>query len=208
MLHTVLIIYVLAANSTEPAVKYLVNCGRKRRWPDKSEDELVAMIEALVLQADEGELGSLIDSDHPSDEAAMRAALTYIQQWRVVVWARGLNANKGVAPSTSSILERFELGRVGFAESVRPRALGTVAECRARAWARKFRRRWGGSHRRIRIREVVPLGEMREKACKGIVLWLYSALGRFRFAFSGSLGHCGGTEIAAAWRPQNWCRFR
>ena len=37
LLHTVLIIYALAGYTAEPAVKYLVNSGRKRHWPDKSE---------------------------------------------------------------------------------------------------------------------------------------------------------------------------
>ena len=149
-------------------MKYLVNCGRKRHWPDKTESELEAMVEECVLQADEGELASLTDCENPSDATAMRAALAYLQQWRVVAWVRDLNASKGVAPSTSSVLQRYETGRAGLPEAVRPRAAGGLADCSARAWARKFRKRWGGRHRKIRVREVVPLGEMREKAAVGI----------------------------------------
>ena len=48
-------------------------------------------------------------------------------------------------------------------EAVRPAGKGDVAMAKARAWALKWRRRWGFRYGAIRAREDIPAGEMREK---------------------------------------------
>ena len=164
LLHTVLIIYALAGYTAEPAVKYLVNSGRKRHWPEKSEEEVAAMVEDCFLQVDVDDLACLTDKADPSDATAMKAALKYVEEWRLVVWARGLNSEQGVAPSTDSVLRRLENNRLSLPEAVRPDAVGTSAQSKARVWAQKWRLRWGARHRKIRLREDIPLPEMRSKA--------------------------------------------
>ena len=52
LLHTVFIIYALAGYTAEPAVKNLVNSDRKRHWPEKSDEEVAAMVEDCFLQVD------------------------------------------------------------------------------------------------------------------------------------------------------------
>lgn len=164
MHHTVLIIYFLAGNDAEPAVKFLTVSGRKRRWPLQEEDALQVMVEELFSQADADYLARLANLEDPLDAVAMKDALAYVEEWRLFSWAQKLNSDLGVAPSTDCVLRRFEENRMQVPEEVRRRAVGSVAENRARQWARRWRRRWGGRHGSIKAREVVPLPEMLDKA--------------------------------------------
>jgi hypothetical protein len=163
LLHTLLIIYSLAGYTAEPAVKFLAVSGRKRRWPFRSDDALQVMVEDQFLQVDADHLACLTDLDDPVDAAAMRQALSYVEQWRLFAWVERLNSELGVAPSTDFVLRRLEENRMHVPEDVRPRAVGSVADGRARQWARRFRRRWGGRHGSIKVREVVPLPELLDK---------------------------------------------
>ena len=164
--HTVLVIYALADYTAEPAAKFLLNSGRKRHWPEKTEEELVAIVESHFLEVDSAELADLSDINDPSDAAAMNAALVYVEQWRLAKWTARQNLEVGVAPSTESVLQRLEEQRVQLPEAVRPRAIGTAAEPRARVWAGALRHRWGGKHARIRVRDDIPVAELRDKVCQ------------------------------------------
>ena len=160
----VLIIYALAAYEAEPAVKYLATRGRVHHWPEKTEEDLEAMVGDLFLAVDEHELAALADPESPLDKDAFRAALGFVEQWRLFAWSRALNHNQGVAPSCGSVLERYD-GRLGLVPAeVRPALLGVARECKARMWALRWRRRWGGRHSKIRVRNDVPLEELRAKA--------------------------------------------
>ena len=160
----VLIIYALAAYEAEPAVKYLATRGRVHHWPEKAEEELEAMVGDLFLAVDERELAALTNPENPLDKDAFRSALGFVEQWRLVVWSKTLNRNQGVAPSCGSVLERYD-GRLSLVPAdVRPALLGAAFACKARMWALRWRRRWGGRHSKIRVRNDVSVEELRGKA--------------------------------------------
>ena len=163
VLRTVLIAYFLAGCVADPAVKYLCNCGRRRHWPDKTEEELKRMVEEAFLRVDLAELASLTDEHTPADEGAMTAALKMVSEWRVAAWARNLNEEHGLAPSTEIVLQRYEELRERMPDAVRVPYRGTVADARARMRATAFRRRWKGRYGSMRVREAVPVAEMRTK---------------------------------------------
>ena len=71
-----------------------------------------------------------------------------------MVWARMANVEKGVAPSTRSLLEYAEVQRLEIAEVQRLE----IAEAKGRRWARRLRLRWGGRH------GALPDGERLEPA--------------------------------------------
>ncbi len=123
------------------------------------------MVEEHFMQVDVDELALLTDMHAPSDTAAMKAALIYVEQLQLARWTARLNAEQGVAPSTESVLQRFEERRCQIPLGVRPPCVGTGAETKARMWASAWRRRWGGKHGRIRVRENVPAAELHSKAC-------------------------------------------
>lgn len=162
LVRTLLIIYSLADRAT--AVQYLVNFGRKRHWSEKPEGEVQLTIENLFLAADVDHLASLTDVGNPGDAEAMKMALPYVEQWRIVAWARDLNERQGLTPSAGSVLQRLEANRARIPEDVRPPFAGSAADGRGRQWARRWRRRWGGRHGKVRVRDLVPLPELRSKA--------------------------------------------
>ena len=164
LLHASLIIYALAGYVAEPAVCFLKSSGRQRHWPDKSKEELELMVENAFLEVDVDELARLTDRGDPSEPAAMMKAVSLVEEWRLAVWVRSLNSEQGVAPSTSSVLQRLEERRASLPEGFRPAAVGRSAQAKARMWCRRWRLRWGGRHARIRLREDVTLTELRDKA--------------------------------------------
>ena len=104
----------------------------------------VCDILAALLHPRPGRLGTPIDPDvgqicvqlafgqsHPvRRERALDCASPPAAAW----FARPVFAC-GVAPSTASVLQRWEDRRAEISEDVRPCALGTVADAGARVWA-------------------------------------------------------------------------
>jgi hypothetical protein len=156
--------YALAGCSAEPAVRFLVATGRQRHWPERAEDDLRTLVEDLYLQIDLEDLVSLMDTESPLDAAAMRAAQRRVLEWRLFTWTQGLNYDKGVAPCTAALLDRLEECRSSLPGVARPISRGGVTESRARRWATRWRRFWGGRHGRLRLREPITAATMRSKA--------------------------------------------
>ena len=181
---TALVIYDLAGFVTEPAVHYLGGEAAKRRWPPKPAAALALLVESWFVRADVSRLAGLCDIAGPSDPSAMHVALSWVEQWRLATWARDLNSVKGVAPSTDAVLRQLETRRMALPAAVMPPPRGTSAVPRARMWALRWRRRWGGRHGTIRPRDDLPLDEMRRKVprtfCEG-----------------------SGSQNGTAWRSQN-----
>ena len=158
-----LIAYVLADYTPEPAVVFLRNAGGARGWPDASDDELAFMVEQLFLEADVDEVAALSDESDPLDYHAVRVAARYAREWRLVVWGRRLNEDCGIAPSVRMLVDKaFELG-VSSSSGVSPKPIGRAVGSAAKAWARKFRIRWGARYGSVKAQEVVPVEEMRTK---------------------------------------------
>ena len=166
-----LIIYVLTGYFLEPAIRFLRSVGQKRRWPQKSEDELGLLVEQVFSAVDPDDIAALTDTAAPSKPAALRAAMKWVQEWGLVAWTRRLNEDKGVAPSTQAVLEKAEEIRPGLPEAARPAAQGTSAEARSRMWLRRWRSRWGGKLARIRLREDLSKQDMAEKAPEKLSIW-------------------------------------
>ena len=166
-----LITYALTQFENEPVVKYLGSVGRQCHWPAKTEAELVRIADDCFASAVGDDVGldmlaQLTDTDAPSDAGAMRTALAYVEEWRVVEWARAQAVQKGVAVSTDLLLHQAESRRAQLPEATRLPPRGSSADSRGRQWAYRLRQRWGGRHGKFKVREVVPLPEMREKALR------------------------------------------
>ena len=141
------IAYDLAECVAEPSVRFLNDAAGKREWPEKGQQEVQAVVEALFLAADAAEVASLTDPSEPADQHAFREAAKHMQEWRVVAWARSCNAQQGVAPSTEALLQRVEEERRRLPEAARPPPRGSGAEAKGRMWASRLRVRGGGTDR-------------------------------------------------------------
>ena len=162
--HVLLIVYVLAGYKVEPAVLFLAMAGRKKHWPERSDEELKATLEDEFLQVDENYLASLADMSGPLDHVRMRKAISFLHELGVVEWVQRANLQQGVAPTTAMVLEQFQDRRSSYPANLQPHHVGSVDEVRARVWARQWRVRWGGRHGHIRTRgDDMSAEEMREK---------------------------------------------
>ena len=184
MLDTMLTIYVLAGYTPEPAVVYLQQCGRRRRWVQRPEDALARMVEDHFLQCDDERLASLTDVREPLDDSILGVAVRYVQEWQLVKWGIALNVEKGVAPPTSMLLSQACV--IGIQPPSAFAALGARwrMSVRASGWAARFRKRWNVRLGKLRAREWISTEDARAKAIETVSIFLASALGLRRSAIS------------------------
>ena len=208
--HVVLIVYMLSGREPEPAVQFLAEIGRKRRWPQKEDEELKVMVEDLFLGVDLVVLTDLCNLAQPSDPSAAEVAVRVTEEWRLVQWVQRLNDHKGVAPTTEMVLARLEEHRLQVPEASRPGHRGTSADGHARAWARRWRMRWGARYGKIRSREEMPLHEMQAKARPvpkaGGQARIVGRRPPFRGQIQAPLCRAGGPIFGARFRPHFWVR--
>ena len=141
----VLIAHGLSEYDVEAPAMYLAALGRQRGWPPRSEAELARVVEDEFLAVDEQDFAALLDFHNPADAPALRAAIAFVEEWRVAVWARRVFLKTGSAVPTAAVLRRFHANRRLVPADLRPPALGTVDEERARKWVGRWRTRWGGA---------------------------------------------------------------
>ena len=154
LMRTVLIIYVLAGHAHQPAVHHLRLSGRRRRWPEKRDCELQSIVEDCFMEVGTEELADLTNVRRPLDEAAMRVAIKVLREWDVYSWGRRLNVG-GVAPTTNMLIQQAHSRGV-------PIPAGSQFS-RAREWARRMRKRWGGRMGKLKAREFVDANALRAK---------------------------------------------
>lgn len=169
ILNTTLTIYLQAQYEVQPAIKYLTGVARQRHWPSKPEEEVGALVEDAFLRmadSDAGleELAGLGDVNNPTDVVAMRDALKFVEEWKVVEWARQQHAQRRLAPSTSLLLEYAEASRAKLPASARQDLRGSGTDGGRRKWAFRLRQRWGGRLGKFKVREELPLVDARHKA--------------------------------------------
>ena len=164
VLKTVLIIHKLAGGAVDPSVVFLTRKGRERGWPDRTDEELANLVHAAYAAADMGEVAALADMDNSTDAPALSMAVDYVEQWRVAVWARAQN-RLGIAPGGSDVLRHADQRRSRLPVPARPSPWGSNESAASRKRLSRWRGRWGGRVGKLRVREEVPLADMREKAC-------------------------------------------
>ena len=174
-------VYVLGGYEVEPAVRFLRDMGQRRRWPSIPDAAAHRMVEDLFLAADLEEIAAVSAAPDPHDSPPMRAAMKAVEEWKLVVWTRMQNSERGVAPSTDAVLQRLAADRA-LAGHPCPHDRGTVADSPARMWATRWRRRWGGRSGTIRVVDELPVAERRDKAGVERLSTSFSVISRGRCA--------------------------
>jgi hypothetical protein len=164
MTHVVLIAYSLCNYATPAAVKYLASTGRRRRWPERPEAELHELVENVFLECDPDELAELASIRNPKHPEAFAEAVKYSERWELAGFVAQQNEDLGIAPSTESLLDRWNSRRAIYPEAVRPPDAGSIAEVRGRLFGCRFRKHSGVKHGALRVRDDIPVPEMRDKA--------------------------------------------
>ena len=162
-----LILYDKGQHGLAAATAFLTKEAQKRQWPAKPEDEVRRFPEDWFLEVDVNEFAALCDAANPADLAAMRLATKFWQEWSLAAWVEEANLDKGVAPPTAAVLDHCEHLRAAAPQPVRPAAKGVMAQGKARAWAWRFRQRFGFIHGAIPTKDDMPVPELNEKAGSG-----------------------------------------
>ena len=162
-----LILYDKGQHGLAAATAFLTKEAQKRQWPAKPEDEVRRFPEDWFLEVDVNEFAALCDAANPADLAAMRLATKFWQEWSLAAWVEEANLDKGVAPPTAAVLDHCEHLRAAAPQPVRPAAKGVMAQGKARAWAWRFRKRFGFIHGAIPTKDDMPVPELNEKAGSG-----------------------------------------
>ena len=110
----ILIIYTLAGYRAAPAVHFLQKAARKRKWPEKSDEDVRRLVEDMFVEADLEELAGMCDMEGPTDPAAMQEAVRVVEEWRAFEYVKDMNTRLGLAPSTAAVLELLEHNRTMF----------------------------------------------------------------------------------------------
>ena len=162
-LKVLLTIYVLADCRHEPAVSYLRRIGRQHRWPQKSDTELIVLVEDMFLAADINQLASLSNFDNHDETHTLRAAIDHLWQWRLSSWTAQQN-EKGIPPPTPLVLDEWAKTRMAVPMGLRPPYWGNAAFAPSRMRALRWRRRFGGRIGAIRVCQHTPVDVMQHKA--------------------------------------------
>ena len=167
----VVMIYVMSQYSVEPAIQFLLACGRERHWAPLDETSLRRLVEDVFMSFDEDAIASMTCLNHPVDHCAMKTAIRYLREWHVVQHARRVNSEKGVAPSSAWMLERAEEFRLALPADRQPRSLGTLLIPSGRRWMQRLRVSWGGRMRKIPPATPLTTTEFAEKAYRVCNSW-------------------------------------
>ena len=193
-----MIIYMLAAYRAAPAIRFLKVTARKRRWPERSDEDLGKLVGDLFLQWDLEMLVHISDLQGPEDPVAAAEAIKHVEEWRAFEYVKDLNQRLGLAPSTEDVLQKLEQNRLQIPTALRPVTRGVAAEVKARMWARRWRARWGARHGKLRILDDIPLAEIQSKASSLLICW---------FRFPVVLGLKCGPVSGSRFRHQKWARL-
>ena len=151
--HVAMAAYVFAGYVPEAAARFLAIDAERRRWPPRPEEELWRLVEDVFLETSVAELCHVCDTEFPGEPSAAVVAVRYVEEWRLVVWARRrCEPPVGAPPTTGAVLRQAEANRLRVPTAIRPPSLGLECDIRARLWASRWRERWEGHFGELPVR--------------------------------------------------------
>ena len=164
----------MPANDCRAAVDFIL-CRRTRyKMPARTESEVRELLEALcgsIPQDLRLEMSVRSTESKAKHRQALLKAWNVMLEWRIVQWAMQQHTASGLAPSTSSLLKRYEELREDIPYLVRPWFRGAGAA--ARAFASRLRRHWCGRFGRLASKVNLTSTELNAKARMGSTIWLF-----------------------------------
>ena len=136
------------------------------RWGDLDGNAQVSVMEDLSLHYDASTVATWMDHGIVANRARLTELWVLHAEWRAGVWAQAVNIEKGVAPSSQKICEKY---RTFLADA--PAALGLLNKAcdslnAKRCWAVKWRRRWGARLGVLPVSDVDPVDVLQAKAVR------------------------------------------
>ena len=153
--------------------------------PPLPQEAMQRKVEDLFLRCDVSALAALADPErtpvylvsHPAATGKKAAALqrrrahcraaarSFLAKMRLRGWVGRANAERGLAPTTRLLVERFNNERVQHAaDAVLPELRDPATDAYARVWAHRWRSFVGCAFSKIRVQDHIDMEEKRGKA--------------------------------------------
>ena len=173
LLDMLLTLLVLEGTDTQCAYMYLAEVKKKNKQQlirDHPLQELQRMVLEQYAQAALPRLCTLDDAAQQGTTPLGRRALRYFRDFELAHWVRGLNAEAGVAVSSSKVVfQRAEQQRcaVGDAswKTANGHSLGITN--RQKCYIRRWRKRYSVKYKVMPVREDLAVEVLQDKVPKG-----------------------------------------
>jgi len=161
-------IYELTGYDDCKAAEYLYLLLKKRNIADDSiiVDNLKTKVAEWFINADMNTILSATNPRTANQETLVKAARKFIGEHTVAHWVSKMNRQHGVAPSSMNVF--MQLREAGAYCEPGPPELDSVCRAPSRTMqsvSRRWRLKWGGVFKKIRIRDVMAADEMTDKVC-------------------------------------------
>ena len=176
-----LLLFYFTSYETAVPVEY----WERQRLPKLPREVLAEKLDDLFLHTDPFDVMELADpqgaprhflaASDPTSARALRLSRTrryarhraaaFLTKVRLRSWVEKANAERGLAPTTSLLIDQYNKECRQLPEPLRPRALEDPATCcYARVFARRWRQLVGGKIGKLRVQDYISLEEKRAKA--------------------------------------------
>ena len=149
-----LLLYYLGNYSSVFSVAYVQCLAKKKKWPERSDEEILDVVQRLFLSVDATTFAELT-SDEASEvytyRRAQQAARKFKAEYEAVIWTKDANARKGLAPGSDVIL--FRLVRASEqepADLTSPLCHFLDATSSGRVYMHRWRKQYGGRYGSVR----------------------------------------------------------
>ena len=202
-----LLLFFFTGYETHLPVEYWERQRHKQHLPKLPREVLKDKIDDLFLATDPFDVLELADphgspvhflgAADPNSAQALRLSKTrrfarqraaaFLTKMRLRSWVETANASRGLAPSTTLLIEHYNLERHKLPEGVRPAALEDPAtSVYARVFARRWRQLIGGKVGKLRVQDYISLEDKRAKARFHKSKFMSLALLLLKFSVFGS----------------------
>ena len=127
------------------------------------------VVKTFLAMAD-AEVNDLTDPTLERGRKFLDTAANFIVEWQLRSWISLQNLGKGVAPAIDLVLAQRDM----IARQVRtlsePVAERQLTRSGSYKWVHRWRGRWRMPKGRFGMRDFTPLTEMRQKACRRLIL--------------------------------------
>ena len=122
------------------------------------------LVEDLFLAADIHEVEAWVDATREENLPRMVELWVIHAEWRTAQWVARVNNERGVAPSSMLVYDRYSQHLRSTPEAVQHRCPRDRTTNAKRLWAVRWRQRWGAAMGTLKMGDVDPPDVLLEKA--------------------------------------------